>query len=276
MDLQIFERFRALIYKESGIVLHPEKITLLDNRIQKRLRELRLKDPGEYFQIIETDASGDELINLIDSISTNVTYFYREPDHFQTLAKVINEWKGAGTLSKLRIWCAAASSGEEPYTIAFTALENIDPVRTELKILGTDICTKVLRKAQEGRYPERELQAVPASARSRFLEVCPDAPGEMFQVKESVQQYLLFKKLNLTRYPYPLRGPLDIIFCRNVMIYFDGPTRQKIVTEFLRLLRPGGYLFLSHSESLLGIEHSLEPCGRSVFRKPSSTTAPRR
>ncbi len=87
MDLQIFERFRALIYKESGIVLHPEKITLLDNRIQKRLRELRLKDPGEYFQIIETDASGDELINLIDSISTNFTYFYREPDHFQTLAK---------------------------------------------------------------------------------------------------------------------------------------------------------------------------------------------
>lgn len=265
MQMQIFESLRSIIYRESGIVLPPEKKALLSGRINKRIRALGLKDESEYLSIIELDVSGDELIHLIDAISTNVTYFYREQEHFNTLGKILDGWQREGK-QEVTIWCAAASSGEEPYTILFQALQSMNVPPQKLRLLATDICTKVLNRAVHGRYNKQEVERIPSSVRHQFMLETTDGSEREYIVKPEVIQHALFKKLNLVQFPYPLKGPFDVIFCRNVMIYFDLPTRQKIIREFGRLLAPGGYLFLSLSENLLGIEHHLESLGGSVYR----------
>lgn len=265
MDSATFEQFRTLIYRESGIVFKDDKVALLENRIQKRMRDLKLGSPRAYFQIVETDLSGAELTTLLDSVSTNVTFFYREPSHFDTLRNVVTSWKEQG-LSSLRVWCAAASSGEEPYTIAFTILDTIDPGKVAFKLLGTDISTRVLQKADQGMYSTQEIEKVPGAVRTKYLVPLPNG---QYRVHERARQHVLFRTMNLTKHPYPIKGQVDIIFCRNVMIYFDKETRQGILTDFARLVRPGGYLFLSHSEGLLGIDHPFETLGSSVFRMPT-------
>lgn len=265
MEQRVFERFRDIIYRESGIVLPPEKLPLLQNRIQKRLKALKIASEGEYLNIIEVDVSGEELIHLIDAISTNVTHFYREAGHFETLRTLLASWKNKK--NEVRIWCAAASSGEEPYTIAFEASEAIDQRNCSFKILATDICTKVLETAVEGVYTDKCVSTVPQAIKTKYMSKQVSNDETFWKVKPEIASHLVFKKLNLVKFPYPLNGPIDIIFCRNVMIYFDKPTRTRIIAEFTRLLAPGGYLILSHSENLLGIENNLEKMGASVFQK---------
>jgi chemotaxis protein methyltransferase CheR len=267
MDQKTFEAFQALIYRESGIVLAQNKISLLSNRIQKRLRTLGVGDEAEYLKVVETDFSGAELTELLDAISTNVTYFYREEKHFEILDRIFTDWKKEGK-SSVTVWCAAASSGEEPYTITFEALKHLDMKRCAYRFLGTDICTEVLHRAVHGVYRAKDIEAVPNDRKQAYFQpvVINDAPH--WQVKKEVRDLLTFKRLNLVQFPYPLKGPFDVIFCRNVMIYFDVVTREKIVKEFFRLMRSGGYLFISHSESLLGFEHGLEKVDNSVYKKP--------
>lgn len=265
MEQAVFEKFRKIVYAESGIVLSQEKLALLAGRIQKRLRALGLGTESEYLQIIETDASGEELQQLIDVVSTNVTYFYREPNHFVMLREIVANMAKAGK-RELKVWCAAASSGEEPYTIAFEVLESLTPPLSGFRMLATDICTKVLNKATSGIYPEKALEKVPENIRGKYMREVGDDEGS-WQVRDHVAKMILFKKLNLVQHPYPVKGPFDIIFCRNVMIYFDLKTRTEIVGEMQGLLAQGGYLFLSNSENLLGIEHRFAKLGASVFRK---------
>lgn len=261
MDKQTFAEYKNLIYRESGIVLQQEKMSLLVNRIQKRIRSLGVSDETEYLKIIESDLSGEELTLLIDAISTNVTYFYREEKHFEILGSILEKSKNK---HKYRIWCAAASSGEEPYSIALEALEHANPLARDFKILATDICTKVLRRAVDGIYNEKDLEKIPDNLRTAHFKQYSES---QWQVSNDLKSLLTFKQFNLIKFPYPLSGPLDIIFCRNVMIYFDVETRQKIINEFCRLLAVGGYLFVSHSENLLGIQHPLKKFDSSVFRK---------
>lgn len=264
MDTNTFHRFRDLIYRESGIVLTDQKKSLLASRIQKRLNALGAINETDYLKYLERDNSGVELVQLLDAVSTNVTYFYREETHFSQFREIIEERVREGA-QKIQIWCAAASSGEEPYTIAFEALEAIGRGTQQVRILGTDICVPVLERAIGGAYPEGAVAKIPSHIRAKYMQRL-GKDGD-WQVIEPVRQMLLFKRLNLVEQPYPLKGPFDVIFCRNVMIYFDNPTRQTIVKEFTRLLRPGGYLFLSHSENLLGVDHALEKIGASVFQK---------
>lgn len=266
MEPAIFERFRAIIYKESGIVLPPQKLPLLSNRIQKRLRELKVQSEAEYLDIIEIDASGEELINLIDAISTNVTYFYREPEHFKLYRKILSEWKESKKQS-VTVWCAAASTGEEPYTLAFEGSEVINIKSIPLRIVATDICTKVLKHAQRGQYKERDCEKIPSDIMRKYMNSIELKGEKYLQINTSIKEIIKFRSFNLVKFPYPIKGPLDIIFCRNVMIYFDTPTRAKIVKEFERILAPGGYLFLSHSENLIGINHTLSKISPSVFKK---------
>lgn len=265
MEREVFEKFRTIIYKESGIVLPPEKISLLSNRIQKRLKALHLKDPRQYLQIIEIDKSGEELSNLVDVVSTNVTHFYREEAHFARLRDILASYK-ASQKKEIRIWCAAASSGEEPYTILFESLEVIDQSQQTVKILATDICTKVLRQAVEGRYSIESVSKIPANIINKYMQ---QEHSGFVTVKPEYREKILFKKLNLISTPYPLRGKFDIIFCRNVMIYFDTSTRSKIVNEFSKLLNPDGYLIVSLSESLFGIEQEFAKLNGSVYQKKS-------
>jgi len=263
VDTQVFATIRNLVYRESGISLSQEKIQLVANRLQKRLRALGLSSEQQYVEILETDATGEELIQLIDAISTNVTYFYREHKHFEILETILRGYE-AERRSKVRIWCAAASSGEEPYTLAMVAREALDTRRCDVKVLATDICTRVLTVASNGVYPAESVAKLPQHYQQDYFS---PAGKEQQRINPQIASMVTFKKLNLAKVPLPLNGPIDIIFCRNVMIYFDLAVRTKLVREFERLLAPGGYLFLSHSENLLGIQHKLESRAVAVHQK---------
>jgi len=265
MEETTFQAFKSLIYRESGINLKADKKQLLSARIQKRLRELGLRDPGAYLEIVETDLSGSELTTLLDAVSTNVTFFYREPSHFDFLNQRLKEWRARGK-KRARIWCAASSSGQEPYTLAICAREMLDLKVTDLKILATDLSTKVLRQALRGVYPRIEIEKVPSIIAKKYFYESDEEPGHV-EVSDDLRSLLTFRQLNLVHHPFPMNGPFDFIFCRNVMIYFDITVRQAIVNEFARLIPIGGYLILSHSESLLGIDAPFERLQNSMYRR---------
>jgi chemotaxis protein methyltransferase CheR len=264
LDDGVFATLRDLVYRESGIVITDQKRPLLANRLAKRLKALNLSSDAEYLQVIETDRDGAELVHLLDAVSTNVTYFFREPQHFEFLRAELAKLGEQEPNREVKIWCAAASSGDEPYTIAMTA-EDMMP--GNWRLLGTDICMPVLQRAQAGLYKETDLEKVPDVLRRKYFTKVKMPDNDYAQVSPTLMSKVLFKRLNLVQFPYSLKGNFDFIFCRNVMIYFDKPTRQKIVEQFERLLRPGGYLILSLSESLLGITSSLQKQPCSVYKK---------
>ncbi|RMD84783.1 MAG: protein-glutamate O-methyltransferase CheR, partial [Candidatus Dadabacteria bacterium] len=230
LESGVFQQFKDLIYAESGIVLTEEKRALLLNRIGKRLRALGISTPEEYLHFIAQDSTRNELVNLLNAISTNVTYFYREKAHFEFLEEIFRRWKEERR-PKVRVWCAAASTGQEPYTINITAAENLDLSFTDYKLLATDICTEVLETAHRGIYSQQVMEPVPKNIRDRYFERIAVGGEECYRVVESLRKLAIFRVLNLAKFPYPLKGGHDIIFCRNVMIYFDRNLRKKIVDE---------------------------------------------
>lgn len=263
MDQKTFVDFRDLIYRESGISLSDEKKQLLENRIAKRLKALSLKSEKQYLEIVESDLEGDELTQLIDVVSTNLTFFFRESSHFDHYMKVLQSMKD-GHKREIKIWCAAASTGEEPYTLAMLAREVLDGSGIDFKVLATDICTRVLKKAIRGVYEEKQFEKMPSALAQKYFS---KISKEERSVIDSVRSKVVFKRFNLAKYPYPLKGNIDIIFCRNVMIYFDIPTRGKCTNEFMKLLSPGGYFYLGQSENLLGITHTFKNIGSSIYQK---------
>ena len=269
MNAQVFSGFRDLIYAQSGISLAPGKQTLLQSRVGKRMRALGLDQEQAYLRHITSDSSGEEIIHLLDAVSTNTTYFFREPEHFDQLQDALVRWLQAGQ-TRLRIWSAASSSGQEPYTIAMTALEVIRELRcsgVDLRILGTDISTRVLEAARRGIYTEQELERVTAERRARYFKMSGQGAAARFAVNDSLRELVDFRRLNLSKPPFPMKGPLDLIFCRNVMIYFDNEVRARLVADMERLLKPGGLLFIGHSESLIGLGSGLKTLGPSVYQK---------
>ncbi|MCB0311255.1 MAG: protein-glutamate O-methyltransferase CheR [Bdellovibrionales bacterium] len=267
MEQKVFERLRQVIYKESGISLSSEKKQLLQNRIQKRIRALKFQNERQYLDLIELhDVDGSELVHLIDAISTNLTFFFRERPHFDLFEKLLKQWDQEKR-GEIKCWCAAASSGEEPYSIAITAAECLHPNRASLKLLASDICTTVLNKALHGVYEPQQLKDVPNEIKQKYFDRIQIENQTNFRVKSQLSKSILFKKLNLSRFPYPLKGPFDLIFCRNVMIYFDNGLRTQLVENFTKLLKPGGYLFVGHAESLSNIEHQLESVQTAVYRR---------
>lgn len=271
MNTILFEQFRDLIYEQSGISLASSKQTLLQSRIGKRMRTLNIGQEQDYLHRIVGDQSGEEIVFLLDAISTNVTYFYREPEHFDRLKTVLQQWLSEGR-SRIRLWSAACSSGQEPYTMGMVASEVIrqsGKSGTDLRILATDISTKVLDAAIRGQYTEREIERVSSEDRSRYLRSAGGPQPAAYTVADELRQLITFRRLNLSQPPFPMRGPFDAIFCRNVMIYFDDPVRARLVAEMTRLLRPGGLLFIGHAESLLGITANLAAVAPSVYQKGS-------
>ena len=267
MDAETFEDFCAFIYAESGITLKEGKQSLVSARIAKRMRATGCAVPRDYLDFVRQDETGHELVHMLDAISTNLTSFFRESTHFDDLREALNEWRAKGQL-RFRLWCAAASTGEEPYSIAMTVVDTLGEDASDTRILVTDISTHVLAQCREGRYAEDRLDTVTPVFKGRYFDRCADAAGTCYTVKNALRAIMTFKRLNLSAPPFPLRGPLDAVFCRNVMIYFDPRVRKRLIDEVYRLLKPGGYLIVGHSESLNSIPSHFKRVKPAVYRKP--------
>ena len=267
METKIFNKIRDLIYEKSGITLGECKEALVSARIGKRMRSIGIRDLNEYLEFMEKDKTGQELICMIDAISTNVTSFFREEKHFGFLKEKVMKWLDEGQ-RKFRFWSAASSTGEEPYTIAMTLNEISLYYNPEIRILATDISTRVLKKCIEGRYSAEKIKNVPGALKEKYFDKIKVDGEVFFSVKDVIKKYVTFSRLNLSNPPFPMKGPFDFIFCRNVMIYFDNEVRKKLLEEVCRLLKPGGFLLVGHSESLTGIiMNSLKPVMPSVYVK---------
>ncbi len=270
MDRATYQAFTRLIYETSGITLGDNKKVLLESRIAKRLRELGLEDAKSYLVHLQEQGGRDELLHLLDAVSTNHTAFNREPKHFAILIDHMRRWVAAGQ-TRFRLWSAACSSGEEPYNMAMVILDAFGP-RLDVKILATDISTTALTKAHEGVYPESRLEPLGRAMVLKYFERHGEnRNGErLYKVKPQLADMVSVKRLNLASPPYPMSGPMDVVFCRNVMIYFDEAIKQGLVSEIERLLKPGGLLCIGYSETLMGLRYDLERLGDSAYLKPEA------
>lgn len=266
LGTSIFDSFRELVYKNSGIKLDDSKEPLIRARVGKRMRALGISDHKEYLKRVIQDESGQEIVHLLDAISTNVTSFFRGADHFQFLKNAAKEWQYLGQ-KRVRIWSSACSSGEEPYSIAMTILEAIGGSACDVKILATDISTRMLEKAQAGIYDPDKIKHVPKELRDKYFEMFEESGEILYKAKTLLKDMIVFRRLNLSSPPFPMRGPMDMIFCRNVMIYFDNNIRQRLLKEIYRLLRPYGYLMVGHAESLIGFTEGFKLVRPSIYVK---------
>ncbi len=269
----LFQRFSALVYQEAGINLHDGKKALLEARLAKRLRATGIGSPKEYLEFILSEEGREEYVKFFDAVSTNLTFFFREPKHFEFLEKIalpeIIERSRRDGSSRIRIWSAGCSTGEEPYSIAMTVLSALDhPARWDFRVLATDISTRVLSTARAGVYEKTRLTHVPAALRQRFFEpITNGGSPKQYRVSAELMKVVAFRRLNLMD-SFPFSGPFDVIFCRNVMIYFDKKTQESLIQKMSAYLHSGGYFFVGHSESLTGLRHALNYVMPAVYRKP--------
>lgn len=266
MDRRSFDRLRSIIYEKSGIALRDGKQALVCARLRKRMRVLGIQDYRDYVNCVSNDDDGAEIIGLIDAISTNVTSFFREPVHFDFLARAMLDWFRAGQ-TRFRFWSAACASGEEPYSIAMTLLETVKDRCVDMRILATDISTQALEKGMRGTYDEEKLSPVPPHMRTKYFDQLTTRKGVSYAVNETLAKPILFRRLNLSAIPFPMSGPMDAIFCRNVLIYFDQITRKNFLDEAFRLLKRGGFLMVGHAESLTGMISDFKPVRPSIYIK---------
>jgi chemotaxis protein methyltransferase CheR len=262
MPQALFERFARIAYARAGILLRPGKESLVLSRVLKRMRALGLTDLQVYALKLEQDATGEELVAFLNAISTNVTSFFRESAHFDLLAAFVRKKEALGQ-ARMRFWCAASSTGEEPYSLAMV-LDNILQDEVNWRILATDISTSALETAIQGVYGEQSLQSVPAEYRHRYFTRLSEG---RWSVAEKLKQRIVFRRVNLAEPPYPMAGPLDVVLCRNVMIYFDDRVREGIVREAERLLAPSGLFITSHTETISGFQTELVMMRPSVHER---------
>lgn len=269
-----FEFIRGLVYKHSRINLGPDKRELVSARLGKRLRATNLETVQDYCSFLQAQHDGEELGHLIDAISTNHTFFFREIAHFDFLKQtIVPEMKARATAERwpqFNVWSAACSSGEEPYSIAMQLDECLG--RTwAWHIQATDISHRILDKARAAIYRDDTVGKLsPDRIRSYFQRGHGPQEGN-YRVKPTLSSGLTFEHLNLLEDEPTFRGPYQLIFCRNVMIYFDRQTQEELVNKLARYLVPGGYLFVGHSESLTGIHHSLQSVRPAIYRRPPGT-----
>jgi chemotaxis protein methyltransferase CheR len=273
MSNKIFQQFSGFIQDELGIKMPEAKRTMLQARLQKRLRKLGIETFEEYFNYVFSDRGmKEEMAHMIDAVTTNKTDFFREPQHFDYLVqKVLPEMIkqcGAGVRRPARIWSAGCSTGEEPYTLAMVLSEfsNYCP-DFRFMILATDISTKVLREGSTGIYNHDKVEPVPLALRKKYLLRSKDKEKEMVRIVPWLRKLITFRRLNFMDPNFGMRETMDIVFCRNVLIYFDRETQENVLTRVCRHLIPGGYLFTGHSETLNGLNVPLAPVVSTVYRR---------
>ncbi|WP_091938524.1 CheR family methyltransferase [Propionivibrio dicarboxylicus] len=256
-----FERVRKMIYDHAGISLAATKQDMVYSRLARRLRETGKRTFTEYLALLER---GDRLEweKFVNSLTTNLTSFFREPHHFPILADHLRKIQGK---QSIKIWCSAASTGEEPYSIAMTVVEALGGFNVPVTIVATDLDTSVLATAAKGVYPADRVDKISPERLNRFFTREALTAGGGYVVKPELRRMITFQRLNLLEPNWFVRGPLDALFCRNVMIYFDKPTQHKILTRFAPLMAENGLLFAGHSESFLHAADLFRSLGKTVY-----------
>ena len=268
-----FDFIARMLYQLAGIALAPHKMEMVYSRLARRLRDLRLKDFDAYCALLEGEDGANEVGFLVNALTTNLTSFYREAHHFDFLAQeAIPEMRarhqGESSHPRLRIWSAGCSSGQEPYTIAMVLASVFGPElrRWDARILATDIDTHMVDTARRGVYPAEVANSIPANLRDRYATRIREDGEAKIAMSEELRRLITFKPLNLLEH-WPMKGPFDAIFCRNVLIYFDRAGRTQVIENFARMLAHDGYLFLGHSESLYGVSNSFRQTGPTIYRR---------
>ena len=264
-----FDFLRKISNERTGIVVSDDKFDMFYSRLSRRVRLLGLRNFKEYCDLIKNDQAGAETLELVNSITTNLTSFFRENHHFEYLTDtVVPELVGKNAAQrKIRIWSAGCSTGEEPYSLAITLHDAMAVIGGwDVRILATDIDSNVLQTASDGIYPIERVNGLPQSVlRCGFRKGKGEHEGRV-KVKQEIRSIIDFKQLNLIA-PWQMDEPVDVIFCRNVIIYFDKETKTKLVNRYADNLKQGGYLFIGHSESLFNVSQRFELIGNTVYRK---------
>ncbi|NRB22288.1 protein-glutamate O-methyltransferase CheR [Shewanella sp.] len=259
MTKKNFEFIQILAYEETGILLPERKKHMVYSRLSRRLRHLGLENFNQYCDRVQKEPK--ELMNFVNALTTNLTAFFREEHHFDYLDKEIAPLWRRRQDKRLRIWSSACSTGEEAYSIAMTLVNHFAGAEWDLKILATDLDTNVLSKAAKGCYAEDCITGLPVRYREKYMRMTANG----IQMKRSLQNKIHFKQLNLL-HKWPMTGPFDVIFCRNVLIYFDNETKAKIIAKFRKLLAPDGLLFIGHSETLINLSDEFELIGQTIYQ----------
>ncbi len=256
-----FDRVRELIYARVGISLSVAKRDMVYSRLSRRLRALGLAGFDEYLVRLD-GGDDDEWQEFTNALTTNLTSFFREPHHFPIFAEHLRR---AGATKPLTVWCSAASTGEEPYSIAITAMEAFGSLTPPVRILASDVDTQVLETATAGIYTADRVEKMQPERLKRYFQRGTGANADKVRVRDELRALITFRNINLLEGGWPVRGPLDVIFCRNVMIYFDKPTQLAILGRFAPLLRNDGLLFAGHSESFHHATHLFKLRGKTVY-----------
>ncbi|MCA1905582.1 MAG: protein-glutamate O-methyltransferase CheR [Desulfarculus sp.] len=266
-----FDAIRRLVKSKTGISLGLHKRDLVVSRLARRLRILGLADFRAYVDLLDSD-DGTEMVQMINRITTNKTDFFRERHHFDFLTKtllpeLVAEGEASGRLI-LRAWSAGCSSGEEPYSIAITLREFFaNRPGWDVKLLATDLDTSMLEKASRGEYESAALEPVPGPLINKYFERQGRGEGSKYQVKPELRSLITFRKFNLMHPEYPIKVPLDFVFCRNVLIYFEQEDKLDILRKFHKVIKPGGYIFVGHSESLMMAKDLFRYIATTAYRK---------
>jgi chemotaxis protein methyltransferase CheR len=268
---QDFKRVQKLIYDHAGISLSESKQELVYSRLSRRLRATGINSFAEYLSLLEKNDEA-EWEAFTNSLTTNLTSFFREPHHFPILAEHIRKHKGSEPFA---IWCSAASTGEEPYSIAMTAVDAFGSFTPPITIIATDLDTNVLETAKAGVYPENRVEKMEPDMLKRFFLRGSGKQEGFVRVRKELRDLITFRQLNLLDKSWPIRSPLDVIFCRNVMIYFDKPTQLEILKKFVPLLKNDGLLFAGHSESFYHAEAYFKLRGKTVYELAHKVNAQR-
>ncbi len=264
-----FARLSSFIERELGIKMPAAKRVMLESRLSRRLRLHKFTAYEPYVDYVFSDeGSRSELIHMIDAVTTNKTDFFREADHFDYLLNNVLPGKATSLAEPFRIWSAGCSTGEEPYTIAMVLEEHrrVDP-SFHYTILATDISTKVLAKAMDAVYEDEKVAPVPVDYKKRYLLKSKDPTKKIVRVKPELRQRIDFRRLNFMDDEFGIRERFDVIFCRNVIIYFDRPTQERLIGKFRDHLKSGGILFLGHSETMTGMNVAFRTLAPTVYRK---------
>ncbi|KJU81888.1 methylase of chemotaxis methyl-accepting protein [Candidatus Magnetobacterium bavaricum] len=268
-----FQRLSHFVHTEVGIKMPPAKKTMLEARLQRRIRTLQMRGFTEYLNFVFSPAGVEsELIHLIDAITTNKTDFFREPQHFEYLVnKTLPELmrtQGAGIRRKLMVWSAGCSTGEEPYSLAMVLSDFSEKNDIDFMIIATDISTKVLDKAKSGIYEEDRVIPVSNQMKKKYLLRSKDKSKGLVRIVPGLRELIRFRRLNFMDSDFGFRETMDVIFCRNVVIYFDKKTQERLLNQFARYLARGGYLFMGHSETLNGLAVPFVQVAPTIYRLP--------
>lgn len=262
-----FDRVRKLIHEKAGISLSESKRDMVYSRLGRRLRALNIEAFKDYLDQLESRNNADEWQAFTNALTTNLTSFFREAHHFEILGDFLRK---RGRHLPAKIWCSAASTGEEPYSLAITACEAYDTLTPPVKILATDIDTQVLATAEAGVYPEERIERLTLEQKRKFFRRGTGVNAGKVRVIDELRELISFRQLNLLDARYPMKGPFDALFCRNVMIYFDKPTQRDILAKMAPLLSPDGLFFAGHSESFFHATDIVTSIGRTVYRRTAA------